>query len=496
MISMVSERTVQKAMSETFKGYKFLVVSNREPYIHMYTPDGVKCKTPAAGLTAALDPLLQACGGTWVAGGSGDADRDNVDKNDRIRVPPDSPKYTLKRVWMSKDEVDKFYFGFANQTLWPLCHNVYQEPKFDVSFWRGYRHSNELYANAIMDEIKKEKKAYIWFQDYHLALAPKMVRKLAKRGQEIVSGHFWHIPWPSWDTFIRCPWAKQIMEGFLSNELIGFHLKTHCINFLASAEKVLGARVDYRGLTVRHNKNTTLVRPFPISIDFDSRDKAARKKSVEKEIKSVRSSTYIPYKWIGVGVDRIDYTKGIIERFRAIDRFLEKYPKYQKNFVFVEAGAPSRTRVPAYRQLNEDIQNVVDKINWKYQTGYWRPIMYIVEKLEMDRLLALQRTADVCIVSSLHDGMNLVAKECVAANIDEKGVLILGEFAGATEELKDAIIVNPYDVEAFADAIKDALEMPLKEKKERMRNLRKIVERNNIYKWLRDFIAEAAKTLK
>jgi trehalose 6-phosphate synthase len=493
---MVSQESVQKVVDRVLKDYKFLVVSNREPYIHVHTPKGVKCKTPAAGLTAALDPLMQACGGTWVAGGSGDADRENVDKYDRVKVPPGNPKYILKRVWMSKDEVDKFYFGFANQTLWPLCHDVFQRPSFDVSFWEGYWHSNWLYAKAVMEEMRGERKAFIWFQDYHLALAPRMVRKIAKKKQKIVSAHFWHIPWPAWDTFVRCPWSGEILEGLLTNELIGFHLETHCMNFLASAEKALGAKVDYRKMSAEYKGHTTFVRSFPISIDFKDRDKASRKKKVEREIESIRSPTYIPYKYIGLGVDRIDYTKGIIERFKAVDRFLEKYPEYQKNFVFIEAAAPSRDRVPAYRKLNEDIQELVDKVNWKYQTGYWKPIWYIVEKLDLNRLLALQRTADFCVVSSLHDGMNLVAKEYVAANVDEEGVLILSEFAGATEELKEAITINPYDIEGFADAIKIALEMPADEKKRRMRELRRIVRENNIYKWLRDFAVEVGEIIQ
>lgn len=490
---MYSAKDVQKLVKEKLRGYKFLIVSNREPYIHMYTPEGVRVKTPAGGLTAALDPLMQACGGTWVAGGSGDADRDNVDKHNRCRVPPGNPKYILKRVWMSKAEVDKFYFGFSNQTLWPLCHNVFQKPVFDESFWNGYKRSNELYAKAVLEEIKGEKKAFIWFHDYHLALAPNMVRTRAPRQLKIVLAHFWHIPWPYYGTFMLCPWAKEILEGLLANDLIGFHLRADCVDFLASVEKTLGVPVDYKALTVKLKERTVLVRPFPISVDFDSISKTAKRPEVKKRMKKVRAPEYIPYKYICVGVDRIDYTKGILEKFQAIDRFLEKYPKYQNNFVFVEAGAPSRTRIPAYMQLNERIREVVDKINWKYLRGYWKPIRYIEGKLDYDELLALYRTADACIVSPLQDGMNLVAKEFISANVDCNGVLILSSFAGATEELEGAVIVNPYDIEGFADAIRYALEMPKKEKRRRMEKLRAIVRRSNVYKWLGDFITEAAR---
>ncbi len=474
------------------KGHEFFIVSNREPYIHMHTPKGIKCKTPTGGLTAALDPLMQACKGTWIAGGSGDADRENVDEHDRILVPPDDSKYVLRRVWMSKDEVDKYYFGFSNQTLWPLCHNVFHKPTFDKSFWDGYKHSNELFAKAVLDEAKG-KKAFVWFHDYHLALTPPMVRKKAKG--EIVSAHFWHIPWPSWDVFMTCPWAKEILQGLLANDLVGFHLKRYCINFMASVERGLGASVDYEAFTIQYGDRTILVRPFPISIDFDIIEKSAKKPIIKRRIKDVRSPHYIPYKFIGVGVDRLDYTKGIIERFHAIDRFLEKYPKYQNNFVYIEAGAPSRRKVPAYMKLGEDITKLVEDINWKYQRGYWKPIIYIEGKMEYNKLLALYRTADVCIVSPLQDGMNLVAKEFIAANVDRSGVLILSQFAGATEELKDAIVVNPYDVEGFADAIKNALEMEKEEKRKKMERLREVVRENNVYKWLGDFVSEAAKTI-
>ncbi len=485
-------KDVQQLVKSKIKGYKFLVVSNREPYIHMHTPDGVKIKTPAGGLTAALDPLMQACGGTWVAGGSGDADRENVDMHNRCKVPPKNPKYVLKRVWMSKEEVDRYYFGFANQTLWPLCHNVFQKPVFDKLFWDGYKHSNKLFADAVKEEITGAEKAFIWFHDYHLALLPKMVRNNARK-KRLVLTHFWHIPWPTWNKFMLLPWGKELLEGMLANDLIGFHLHGYCVNFLASVEKTLKAKVDYEAATVKYNGRTIWVRHFPISVDFNAIDKRAKKPDVRREIKHVRAPQYIPYKHIGVGVDRIDYTKGIIERFRAIDKFLEKYPEYQNKFVFVEAGAPSRTRIPAYMELNEEISKTADEINWKYLRGYWKPIIYIQEKLPPDRLFALYRTADVCIVSPIQDGMNLVAKEFIAANVDCTGALILSKFAGATEELKDAIVVNPYDVERFADAIKDAIEMSPKEKQRRMKNLRKKVRENNVFKWLADFICEAAK---
>jgi len=489
----ISKEDVRELVKSTLENHRFIIVSNREPYMHVHTPGGVKCKTPAGGLTAALDPLMQACGGTWVAGGTGDADRGNVNGHNRCLVPPDDPKYTLRRVWMTKDEVDKFYFGFSNQTLWPLCHSVFKKPLFREDFWKGYQYSNNLFAKATLEEIGDEP-AFIWFQDYHLALAPAIIKKMLPKRQ-IVSTQFWHIPWPPYETTVVCPWAEDILKGLLANDLIGFHIREFCLNFMESVEKILGADVNYKDSTISFKGRKIKVKEFPISIDFNAIDKIAGSKEVEDEVRTIRSSERFPYRHIAVGVDRVDYTKGIIERLLAIDRFLERYPMHQNNFVYIEAGAPSRTRIPAYMKLTENIQELTEEINWKYQKGYWKPIHLIEEKVKYERLLALYRTADVCIVSSLHDGMNLVAKEFIAANVDSNGILILSPFAGAAEELKDSLIVNPYDVEKFAGAIKTALEISAKEKKKRNENLRSIVMENNIYKWLADFITEAGKAL-
>lgn len=493
---MISEKDVKKLVKKELKDYKFILVSNREPYMHMHTPEGVKCKKPAGGLTAALDPLMQACGGTWIAGGAGDADRENVDENDRVRVPPEDPQYTLRRIWMTKKEVDKFYFGFANQVLWPLCHNVFQKPVFKEKFWEGYQHSNDLYAQATLEEIPEDEDAFVWFQDYHLALAPRTVRNSFSDGK-LVSAQFWHIPWSPWEVFITCPWSEELIKGMLGNDLIGFHIEGYCRNFLDTVDKVLEeATIDHKENKIQYKGRETLVRAFPISVDYKSIQETAQSKKVKEEVEDIRSPNYIPYKYIGVGADRIDYTKGIPERLKAIDRFLEKYPQYQKNFVFIEAGVPSRTRVPAYRDLNQELGELVPEINWKYQSGYWEPIKYIKEKLDYERLVALYRTADVCVISPLHDGMNLVVKEFAAANVDHKGALVMSKFAGAREELKDAIFINPYDKEEFADAIHEALQMSEKEKKKRSQNLRKVVKENNIYKWINDNLREVGEILE
>jgi trehalose 6-phosphate synthase len=488
--------SVKDIIKSKLQNYKFIIVSNREPYIHSKKNSEVKCSIPAGGLTAALDPLMQACGGTWIAWGSGDADRDVVDDRNRVQIPPENPKYTLKRVWMTNDEVDNFYFGFANQTLWPLCHYVYQKPNFDASFWDTYEHVNELYAKAILEEIEGYDNVFLWVQDYHLALVPKLIRDSEKiAGKTVYIADFWHIPWPSWEIFSLSPWAKEILEGLLGNDIIGFHLSQYCYNFLENISKNLNLQVDYEKSYTEYKNRKIVIKPFPISIDFKAIDEFSRKKEVEDEMRRIRSEEFVPFPKIGVGVDRLDYTKGIIERFKAIDLLLNEHPEFIEKFVFVEAAAPSRVKVPAYKQLHDDIIALVDDINGKYQKNGWKPIMYLEEKLNYSTLLALYRTADLCIVSSLHDGMNLVAKEYIAANVDEKGVLVLSKFAGAAKELQPALIINPYDIQEFAGAIYQSLNMTIEERKERVSKSRRTVKEKNIYKWLEDFIIESTKDL-
>ncbi|MFQ6128327.1 MAG: trehalose-6-phosphate synthase [Thermoplasmata archaeon] len=478
------------------KDYQFLLVSNREPYIHKKVDDNIVCERPAGGLTAALDPLMRACGGTWIAWGSGDADKDVVDDKDRVGVPPESPKYALKRVWMTDEQVDKFYFGFANQALWPLCHYVYEKPVFDSTFWEGYEYSNELFSKAILEEIEKHDKIFLWVHDYHLALVPKLVREssLAEE-KDVVIADFWHIPWPSWEVFSICPWAAQILTGLLGNDLMGLHLPQHCSNFLESMRRILGLSISHEKGCVEHDDGTTAVRSFPISVDFDAIDAASRREEVEDQVRRIRSNEVAPFPYIGVGIDRLDYTKGIVERFKAIDYLLEKNTGLVGKFVFVEAAAPSRVEIPAYQQLREDIINFANRVNEKHEKDGWKPILYLEEKLQYDTLLAFYRTADICMVSSLHDGMNLVAKEFLSANVDEKGVLILSKFAGAAKELQDALLVNPYDVQEFAEAINTALTIAPDKRKALVSSLRKVVREKNIYQWLQDFIREGSRYL-
>lgn len=488
-IAMWTRENLSELVKEKLSDYLFVVVSNREPYIHTFSGRKVACQIPASGLTVALDPVMRACGGTWVANGSGDADREVVDAQDRVRVPPDNPLYYLKRVWLSKEEEQGYYHGFANEALWPLCHIVYTRPIFKEADWNTYRRVNEIFAQKVLEEIG-DRKAFVFIQDYHLAL---LSRAIKQRNPESITSQFWHIPWPNPEAFRICPWQEEILRGLLGNDLMGFHVHYHCNNFLDTVDRAMEARIDRSAYEIILGGRKTAIRHFPISVDFERITQEARKREVRLEIDKLKNRLGLDNMMIGIGMDRIDYTKGIPDRFRAIERLLEKYPQFQRRFVFIQAGVPSRTQIPAYRQLKEDIDNLVESINWKYAIGGWKPIVTLMENEPQLTLMALRRMADICVVSSIHDGMNLVAKEFIASRFDEDGVLILSEFTGAARELADAVLINPYATDYFAEAIKNALEMPLPEKRRCMRKMRQEVQENNIYKWAADIISELVK---
>ncbi len=483
----------RESLSDLVKGkladYLFVVVSNREPYVHTFSGQKVIAQIPPSGLTIALDPVMQACGGIWVAHGSGDADREVVDEKSKVGVPPHQPSYSLKRVWLSKEEVNGYYYGFSNEALWPLCHIVYTRPIFNETDWHIYQRVNEIFARSVLEEVGN-KKAFVFIQDYHLALLSRLIKE---KNPNIITAQFWHIPWPNPEAFRICPWQYEILKGLLSNDLMGFHIRYHCNNFLDTVERVLEARVDRERYEVTHGGKKTAVRPFPISVDFEEISREAQRAAVSAEIARLKNIFGLRDELIGVGMDRLDYTKGIPDRFRAIDRFLEKYPQYQGKVVFIQAGVLSRIQIPAYRRLKEEIDDVAEEINWKYATGRWKPIILILEHESPLTLMALRRMANFCMVSSLHDGMNLVAKEFVASRFDDDGVLILSSFAGASRELTDALLVNPFATDYLAEAIKTSLEMSREEKQRRMRKMREIVRENNIYKWAADIIIELIK---
>ena len=459
--------------------YLFLVVSNREPYIHTMSGDKIVSNRPVSGLTEALDPVMRAAKGTWVAQGTGDADRKVVDDHNRVAVPPEKPEYTLRRVWLTEEEVAGFYLGFANEALWPLCHVTFTAPVFRESDWNTYKKVNQIFADAVLEEVAG-RKAVVLVQDYHFALLSQMIKK---RKPELTVGQFWHIPWPTHEIFRTCPWQEEILAGILGNDLMGFHIQSFCNNFLETARNILEVRIDPEKSAVIRQGNTTVVQPFPISVDFDNLAQEVETEAVAKEMESLREEFNLAGKYVGIGMDRMDYTKGIPQRLQALDRFFEDCPSYKGKVVFFQAGMPSRTQIESYQDIGQRIDDLMDGINDKYGTDSWRPVIAMTRQLSPVTLTALRRLAHFCVVSSLHDGMNLVAKEFVASRGDGDGVLILSQFTGAATELQDSLLINPFAISQFAGKIKEAIEMPEVERRRRMQAMRAIVADNNIYRW-------------
>ena len=409
----------------------------------------------------------------------------------KIRVPPEEPQYVLKRVWLTKEEERGYYYGFSNEGLWPLCHIAHTRPSFRAEDWGYYQTVNKKFAQATLEELKDAKEPLILIQDYHCALLPRFIK--AERPDARVA-LFWHIPWPNPESFSICPWQRELLHGMLGADLIGFHIQFHCNNFLETVDSALESRIDWEHFAVERGGQTTLVKPFPISIAFPPQSNASTGSNATKPTKeSLLKDLGVKGKYLGVGVDRIDYTKGILERFKAIERFLEKYPAYQGEFTFVELGAPSRTHIKEYHDLMAAVEVEADRINWRFKTKEWQPIVFLKKHHSHQEIKPFYETADLCLVTSLHDGMNLVAKEYISAREDETGVLILSQFTGASRELRDALIVNPYSIEEMAEAIRTALEMDLGEQKARMRGMREILRNRNIYYWAGDLIAALAQ---
>ncbi len=470
-----------------------IVVSNREPYMHILDDaTGLeKCIRPASGVVTAVHPVLCACGGTWVAHGAGNADKKFVNSKDKLGVPPKDIRYILKRVWLNKEEEDGYYYGFSNEGLWPLCHNTHTRPIFRESDWQAYKKVNQKFADSVLEELPA-KHPFVFIQDYHFTLLGKMIKE--KRPDAIIA-LFWHIPWPTPEAFSICPYRKEILEGMLGCDLIGFHVQNHCNNFLDTVNRLLESRVDIEKFSIIRSEKETFVRAFPISVNVNL-NKDAKDADIKLEIDKIKKEFDLEGKIIGLGVDRIDYTKGIVERVLAIDRFLVKYPQYKKKFVFIQLAAPSRVHIKHYHDLMVEIDELIEKKNWKHSDANWKPIVYLKRLFSLDEIEPFYKMADLCIVSSLHDGMNLVAKEYVATKSDSSGALILSQFTGAARELTDAIQVNPYSIEEFADSIKLALQMPQEEKTKRMEKMRKVITENNVYRWAGNIITELTSLRK
>jgi alpha,alpha-trehalose-phosphate synthase [UDP-forming] len=470
-------------------GGRLFVVSNREPYAHQQNGKSIEVIVPPSGLVTALEPVLNACDGTWIAHGSGDADKEVVDSHDRLRVPPNDPHYTLRRVWLSKEEEEGYYYGFANEGLWPLCHIAHERPVFRAQDWQHYQEVNRKFCDALLEEIEDIRKPVVLVQDYHFALLPRMIKEKRPEARVAI---FWHIPWPNQEAFAICPWQRQLVDGLLGADLIGFHIQSHCNNFLQTVDRVVESRVDLEHFSVVRQNHRTVVKPFPISVALTEDEAVATDKygADYAERSAVMRSLGVESAFLGVGVDRVDYTKGIHERFRSIERFLEKYPKYRNHFTFVQIGAPSRTHIKRYHDLMAELEAEAERINWRFQSGKWKPIIFLKRQHSHEEIERYYRAADLCLVTSLHDGMNLVAKEFLAARHDERGVLILSQFTGAARELRDALRVNPYDIDQTAEAIRVALEMDPEEKRARVHRMRKVIKEQNIYRWAGSLITE------
>ncbi len=480
-------------MQDRLHGTRLFVVSNREPYEHVHRGKSITPLVPASGLVTAIEPILCACDGTWIAHGSGDADREVVDELGRVRVPPDSPRYTLRRVWLTDEEQQGYYVGFANEGLWPLCHIAHTRPIFRASDWEHYRHVNQKFAETVLEELEGTEHPFLLVQDYHFALLPRLVKDARPDARIAV---FWHIPWPNPEAFGICPWQRELLDGLLGADIVSFHIQTHCTNFLQTVDRFLECRIEWERFAVNRRNHSTVVRPHPISVALpepqETRTAAMRPDQDGAAVRRALGVTGLGL-FLGIGVDRVDYTKGIIERFRATECLLEKYPAFRERFTLAQIGAPSRTRIKRYQDLLLEVEAEAQRINERFQTGGWKPILLFSEHHGHDDIRKLYRAADVCLVTSLHDGMNLVAKEFVAARDDEDGVLILSQFTGAACELRDALVVNPYDIEQLAESLRTAIEMPPDERRDRMRHMRRVVLDHNVYRWASELIDDMAE---
>ncbi len=490
---------------------ELFVVSNREPFMHIKQGSTVECVVPPSGLVTALEPVLQACDGTWIAHGSGGEDAAFVDANDHLRVPPDDPRYTLRRVWLSEEEVAGHYEGFSNEGLWPLCHMAHTRPIFRAQDWEYYQQVNAKFAEVLVEEMRNAEHPVVFIQDYHFALLPRMVKNARPDARVAI---FWHIPWPNAEAFSICPWQAELLDGLLGADLIGFHIQSHCNNFLETVDRTLEARTDWEQFSILRGGHSSLVKPFPISVAWDehatehaaithdgSLNGAGLKKDAEDSWNQrpdgeerlhseLHRELGVEGKHLLVGVDRMDYTKGIVERLLAVEQLLDEHPWYLEKVVFAQIAAPSRTRVPSYIALKIQVEETVERINRKFEKSGWKPVILIERQCSHQEVTRYYKAADICMVTSLHDGMNLVSKEFLAARSDGDGVLILSRFAGAAQELRDALIVNPYDVQQVAEAIRTGLEMSPGERRLRIDRMRQQVKEHNVYRWAANVLTD------
>jgi trehalose 6-phosphate synthase len=493
-----------ETVAELCKDRELVVVSNREPYSHHRTGAGdekesvdgseaeeIAVDRPAGGLTAALDPVMQTAEGTWVAWGDGDADREVVDSDDTVAVPPEDPAYDLRRVWLTDDQVEGYYRGYSNQVLWPVCHLDTAKIDAREEYWRTYRETNADFADAILDSTAGGSNPVIWFQDYHLALAPRRVREARP---DAFLAHFWHVPWPSLDVFRACPQYETLLDGLLANDLVGFHTDEYCRNFLDCVEAATDARVDRGSRSVAYGGRRTFVRSFPLGIDAARQAQLAESETADDYWREFRKTYDIaPDETLAVGVERLDYTKGIEERLAALERFWEENPEWRGDLTYVQKGTESRSGIEAYSRLQDRVDAAIERVNDRFGTDDWTPVISLTDHIPEAGLAALYREADLGLVTPVRDGMNLVAKEYVAAQTRDPGVLVLSELAGASEQLGDeAVLVHPRDVAGVADAIGEALSLSRRERRKRVADLQRAVHAEDVYEWLESTFETAA----
>ncbi|GIL16818.1 MAG: trehalose-6-phosphate synthase [Oligoflexia bacterium] len=484
-----SPRALKEILNKELTGDEVLIVSNREPYIHVKKNNQIEVQFPASGLVTALEPIMRACSGTWIAHGGGSADREVVDKNDHIKVPPESPSYQIRRVWLSKEEEQGYYYGFANEGIWPLCHIAHVRPVFRSQDWAQYVAVNEKFANTVVEEAKTDDPVVL-VQDYHFALLPKMIRERLPKATVIT---FWHIPFPNPEVFGICPWREEILDGLLGSSILGFHTRFHCNNFVDSVDRFLESRIDRENSTISYKGVLTAVNHYPISIEYPAKWLKAQK-PVNECRNHIRQINGFPKdRMLGIGIDRLDYTKGILERFLAVERLLELEPDWIGKFTFVQIAAPSRSSLDQYQHFDADVRALAAKINKRFGKEGYEPICLKIEHHEPHQVYEYYRGVDLCFISSLHDGMNLVAKEFVASRDDEQGVLILSQFTGAARELPEALIVNPYNIDQCAAALHMALEMPKGEQRDRIRSMRGLIQEFNVFRWAGRMLLDAAR---
>lgn len=485
-------RLLKDILHDELQGEQVIIVANREPFIHNMTHKGIEVQRPASGLVTALEPIMEACSGVWIAHGNGSADRMVVDRHDKVQVPPEKPTYAIRRIWLTEEEEKGYYYGFANEGLWPLCHIAHTRPLFRTEDFEHYKLVNEKFAEAVVEEAKSDQPV-ILIQDYHFALLPKMIRQKLPKAVIIT---FWHIPWPNPEVFGICPWREELLEGLLGSSIVGFHTQFHCNNFFETVDRYLESRIDREESAISYMGELTGVKPYPISIEWPPKW-LKDQEPIFQTRKKVRDELGLSFEHkLGVGIDRLDYTKGIVERLQSVDKLFKLHPQWIGKFTFLQIAAPSRSSIPSYRALQEQVKALAEEINKKYGTAHYKPVILKIQHFEPPEVYRYFRATDFCYVSSLHDGMNLVSKEFVASREDEQGVLILSSFTGASRELPEALIVNPYNIDQAAESLHLAMKMSPVEQKERMRSMRGLIREYNVYRWAGRMLLDAANIKK